>query len=163
MVEGFATTLDYEEHARLCLDKQTFEHLQGNGDQPADYQNDFNLIKLKLNGMANMKYFSGLSTEILGHKFQSPIALGPLPAVHDVNLVLDQRVPEKVNPIQKTCNKLNQLYVIPLGQAILDAKPHLVHVIPTRGFEPISIVKSISQGCFGIVLECGHRPKSIRD
>ena len=163
MVEGFANTIDYEEHARLCLDKQTFEHLQGNGQQPAEYQDDFNLIKLKLNGMANMKYFQGLGTEILGQKYSSPVALGPLPAVHDVNLALDQKHPETVNPIQKTCNDLGQLFVIPLCQSLVESRPHLVHVVPTKDFDPTQILKTLNKGCIGIVLETGYRPKIDRD
>ena len=90
MVEGFANTIDYETHARASLDMQTFAHLQGgNGEQPADYQDDFNLIKLKLNGMANLKHFEGTETKILGRKVGSPVCIGPLPPLHDVNLVLN--------------------------------------------------------------------------
>ena len=90
MSEGIANTIDYETRARDALDMQTFEHLQGgNGEQPKDYQDDFNLIKLRLNGLANLKDFHGIETKILGHGVASPICFGPLPPLHDVNLVLN--------------------------------------------------------------------------
>ena len=108
MVEGIANTIDYETRARDALDMQTFSHLQGgNGAQPTEYQDDFNLIKLRLNGLANLKDFRGIDTTILGCKVASPLCIGPLPPLHDVNLVLNQSTPATISPIQTVCNEMN--------------------------------------------------------
>ena len=44
-------------------------------------ERDFVDIKLKIRGMANMKYFKGTAATILGqqHTLQTPIGLGPIP------------------------------------------------------------------------------------
>ena len=54
---------------------------QGSADQVTKEVNerDFLKIKLKIRGMANMKYFKGTATKILGHTVQTPIGLGPIP------------------------------------------------------------------------------------
>jgi len=44
-------------------------------------------IKLKLRGMANMKYFKGLNTEVLGKKLSSPICVGPFSNASDLDLL----------------------------------------------------------------------------
>ena len=164
MVLNLASTIDYEALARDSMDMQTFAHLQGgNGEQPADYQGDFNLIKLKLNGMANLAHFEGVGTTILGRKVGSPICVGPLPPLHDANLVLNQQTLETISPIQTVCHEMNQLCVIPHGQAVESGKPHLVHVVPTKNFSAEQVLQELDQGCMGIVLECGYTPKSTRD
>ena len=42
-------------------------------------EEDFVKIKLKQRGMANMTYFKGTDTTILGHKVAMPIGLGAIP------------------------------------------------------------------------------------
>ena len=83
----FASTLDYERYAQQMLDKPAFDHLNGGG-HPAHFQSDFNHIKLKLRGMANLKYFKGINTKILGSEFSSPICLA-LPPENDIKMVLN--------------------------------------------------------------------------
>lgn len=39
---------------------------------------DLNRIKLKLRGMANLKYFKGIETKVLGHPVKSPIGIAPV-------------------------------------------------------------------------------------
>lgn len=41
-------------------------------------ESDFSLIKLKHRGMANLKFFKGTETTILGHKVSAPIGVAPL-------------------------------------------------------------------------------------
>ena len=42
-------------------------------------EEDFVRIRLKHRGMANLKYFKGTETAILGHKVNFPIGLGAIP------------------------------------------------------------------------------------
>ena len=88
--DRLATMLDYENYAKECLDMQTFEHLQGNGIKRApETITDFDLIKLKALGLMSMTGFKGSPTAILSSQYESPICVGPLPALHDVKLALN--------------------------------------------------------------------------
>jgi len=53
----------------------------GNGDQVTKIENsdDFIRIKMKLRGMANMKYFEGLEKVFNQKKLTSPIVIGHMP------------------------------------------------------------------------------------
>ena len=61
MINKIAALPDYDDFAKKTLSKQFYEY-----------------IKLKLRGMANMSFFKGTETTILGHKVSSPIAISPL-------------------------------------------------------------------------------------
>ena len=79
-----ASLLDFRDYAQHTLAHRVFEALDdGAGDQVTKGLNttDFVKIKLKQRGMANMKYFKGTQTRVLGgrHEVQTPIGLGPLP------------------------------------------------------------------------------------
>jgi hypothetical protein len=79
----FASTFDFEDYARRKLDKPTFDHFHSK--LPDFYLQDFNRIKLRLRGMANLKYFKGIKTHVLLKPTASPIAIGPLHS--DTNLI----------------------------------------------------------------------------
>ncbi len=87
----FASLLDFEDYARRRLDKPTFEHLRG-VERPADHLTDFFNVKLKLRGMANLKHFKGLNSHILVKEVKSPICVGPLPPISDVEIVSGAKV-----------------------------------------------------------------------
>lgn len=56
--------------------KPLHDYLQGYSEDGHTYTSnnkDFELIKLKLRGMLNLKYYKGTETTILGHKVSSPI------------------------------------------------------------------------------------------
>jgi isopentenyl diphosphate isomerase/L-lactate dehydrogenase-like FMN-dependent dehydrogenase len=81
MIPKMAAVSDYEEFAKKTLSKPYYENIAGyaeDGIAKQDNEKDFELIKLKQRGMANMKYFKGLETTILGQKVQSPIGVAPL-------------------------------------------------------------------------------------
>lgn len=51
-----------------------------NGSSEVQDSDEFFNIKLKLRGMANLKFFTDpLSCSILGHQVSSPIGVGPMP------------------------------------------------------------------------------------
>ena len=55
-----------------------YEFINGSPENQDD--NEFVNIKLKLRGMANLKYFTDpISCDILGQKLSSPVCLGPMP------------------------------------------------------------------------------------
>ena len=87
----FASLQDFEDYARRRLDKPTFEHLRG-VKRPAEHLTDFFNIKLKLRGMANLKHFKGLNSHILVKEVKSPICVGPLPPISDVEIVSGVKV-----------------------------------------------------------------------
>lgn len=97
----FASLQDFEDYARRWLDKPTFEHLRG-VERPADHQTDFHNIKLKLRGMANLKHFKGLKSHVLIKEVSSPICVGPLPPIADVEMVSGVKVNHS-EVIQKVC------------------------------------------------------------
>ena len=81
MVEKLASILDYEAYTKMTSPMRTFEYINGHaqdGFSKEDNENDFNLIKLKQRGMANLKYFRGIEMTILGHKVASPINMAPI-------------------------------------------------------------------------------------
>lgn len=76
-----ASVLDYEDYAKAVLSKPIYDWLNvynEDGHTKKDNEKDFEHIKLKLRGMANMKYFKGLSTTIMGQKVDSPIGISPI-------------------------------------------------------------------------------------
>lgn len=80
-----ASLYDYKQFASLNLPRRVFQSLEdGAGDQVTKQENeeDFIRIKMKLRGMANMKYFEGSQSTILGHKVSTPISLGGLPQLN---------------------------------------------------------------------------------
>ncbi|CDW73041.1 hydroxyacid oxidase 2 (long chain) [Stylonychia lemnae] len=82
MNSRFASLLDYQNYAKNILSKNIYESLEdGNGDQVTKSENeeDFVRIKMKLRGMANMKYFKGIEKEFNLKKVSSPIVMGNLP------------------------------------------------------------------------------------
>jgi len=72
----FVTSNDYEVYAENSLDQPTYDYVKNINSSNVT---DFSLIKLKARGLANMKQFENICTTILGHKFDSPIAMSPLP------------------------------------------------------------------------------------
>lgn len=81
MLTKLASIIDYEEYAKITMSKPMFEYLQGyseDGHTKAANHKDFEYIKLKQRGMANMKYFKGSETTILGNKVSSPIQIAPI-------------------------------------------------------------------------------------
>ena len=90
--QRLATLFDYETYAREILDIQTFEHLQGQAAlRPPENISDYDLIKLRHHGMFKVATLKNLNTSLLGGKvqMQSPICVGPLPALSDVKLSLN--------------------------------------------------------------------------
>ena len=59
--------------------------------RPPENISDFDLIKLRLHGMMKVGTLKNLNTTLLGGKvqMQSPICVGPLPALSDVKLSLN--------------------------------------------------------------------------
>lgn len=77
-----ASVYDFRDYAQRTMSAKLFKELDdGSADQVTRGANesDFVKIKMKHRGMANMKYFKGTDTMILGHSVQTPIGLGPIP------------------------------------------------------------------------------------
>ncbi len=77
-----ASVPDFRDYAQKTMSQKLFKEIDdGAADQVTKGLNesDFVKIKMKHRGMANMKYFKGTETKILGHKVQTPIGLGPVP------------------------------------------------------------------------------------
>ena len=77
-----ASVHDFREYAQRTMSSKAFKELDdGSADQVtrASNESDFIKIKMKHRGMANMKFFKGTNTLILGHSVQTPIGLGPIP------------------------------------------------------------------------------------
>ena len=85
-----ANLYDFVENAKEILDSQTFSHLQGVGSlRPPSHSKDFELIKLKANGLMSVSSYQGTKKQILGREFAAPIGLGPFPDITKVKLVVD--------------------------------------------------------------------------
>ncbi len=68
-----ASVLDFQDYARNTMSKKVFDALDdGAGDQITKGLNntDYVKIKMKQRGMANMKYFKGTQTKILGGLYE---------------------------------------------------------------------------------------------
>lgn len=97
----FSSLNDWEAFAQKRIDRPTFEHLLG-PTRPEDHQSDFKNIKLKLRGMANLKYFKGLNTHVLVRPTSSPICIGPLPPISDLKMTATHGS-DYENMIQNVC------------------------------------------------------------
>ena len=84
----FSSLYDFEDYAKSRLATHTYAHLKGE-PRPLEHHTDFEKVKLKLRGMANLKYFKGLKTHVLVKPTKSPICVGPLPPLSDVKIVAD--------------------------------------------------------------------------
>ena len=77
-----ASLPDFRDYARNTMSQSLFAQLDSSaGNQITKKLNeeDFERIKLKQRGMANLKYFVGPEAYILGHKVSTPIGLGTVP------------------------------------------------------------------------------------
>ena len=146
----FASLQDFEDYARRWLDKPTYEHLRG-VERPADHQTDFQRIKLKLRGMANLKHFKGLKSHILVKEVNSPICIGPLPPIQDIEMVTGVKVNHS-EAVQNVCKKLGQICCVPLDKGYKIDETNFVYIQPTKGMD---VKKLKIPKCRGIVIECG--------
>ena len=155
----FASMDDFEQHAKQQLDRPAFEHLSG-WDQHAE-QSDFAHIKLKLRGMANLKYFGGIQTKILGLDVGSPICIGPLPALHDIKLVGGDNA---CSSILETCYNMRQVVSYNHKLAVNTQGPKFVHYRPTQTSLPQSDIEILKEKAsflhtLGLVIEAGYTPR----
>ena len=77
-----ASLPDFRDYAKVTMSERLFTELdEAAGNQVTKRLNeeDFVRIKLKQRGMANMKYFKGPESKILGHKVSTPIGIAALP------------------------------------------------------------------------------------
>jgi isopentenyl diphosphate isomerase/L-lactate dehydrogenase-like FMN-dependent dehydrogenase len=80
MIHNEACLTDYEKNAEHLLSMPMFNQFNGLGVSEAHA--DFNRIKMKLRGLANLKKFKNsdpLRTRVLGFEVNSPIGLAAMP------------------------------------------------------------------------------------
>ena len=106
-------------------------------ERPTENITDYDLIKLKALGMMSVASLSGTSTQILSKiNVQSPICVGPYPALHDVKLSLNSKEVNAGAAIKTVCDNLGLLSVVPIEQvrevvqATPTKNPFLLYVVP---------------------------------
>jgi isopentenyl diphosphate isomerase/L-lactate dehydrogenase-like FMN-dependent dehydrogenase len=116
----------------------SFQHFKGKAvARNEETITDFDLIKLKARGLMSMAKFKGTSTNILGYDVQSPICVGPFPALCDVKLALNNGHKVKSGAaIKDVCDELGLLCCVPIEQVrevVRDSAsktPFLLYVVP---------------------------------
>ena len=96
------------------------------------------MIKLRLHGMMSVATLKGTKSSLFGGKVQmeSPICVGPLPALSDVKLALNGDSVKPGAAIKAVCDKLGYLCAVPIEQvrevvrATPTKNPFLLYVVP---------------------------------
>lgn len=79
MIHNLACLADYENNAKVMMAPPTFNQLRGS-EEANSAHHDFNAIKMKLRGLANLKHFiNPLDHQLLGIKVKSPVGLAAYP------------------------------------------------------------------------------------
>jgi len=80
MSDQFINLHEFEQAAKLKLEKSVFEFYAGGADDEISMKENslaFSQIRLKAKALADSTAFRGLGTEILGHKVGSPVGIAP--------------------------------------------------------------------------------------
>lgn len=104
--------------------------------------------------MANMKYYKGLSTHVLVKPTASPIGVGPLPPIENIQMVANHRSDHGAM-IQNVCKEMGQLCCVPLDAGYTINPDNYVYIVPTKGMD---MTKLKIPKCRGIVIESGYEP-----
>ena len=145
--------------AKEWLDKPTFQHIQGE-PRPATHTADFNAIKLRLRGLANLKYFRGIESKVLGRPVASPIGVGPLPQLSDIRMVTNVS-DDAGSMTQNVCKDLKQVCCVPLQEGYTIDENDFVYIRPVAGLHVQSL--NLPLNARGVVIECGYQTPSLVD
>ena len=84
--------------------------------------------------MANLKHFKGLKSHILVKEVNSPICIGPLPQIQDIEMVTGVKVNHS-EAVQNVCKKLGQICCVPLDKGYKIDETNFVYIQPTKGMD----------------------------
>ena len=118
-----------------------------------------------------MAGFKGSPTTILSKQYQSPICVGPFPALHDVKLALNGEQVKAGAAIKSVCDQMGMMCVVPIEQVrevVRDTptkNPFLLYVVPDQAIfqKQVKLIKHViirlGDQVAGVVLECGYTPQ----